>query len=87
MKVLKTYQRTFECIGFVKHTDLSESSAFVSFIDGNLTVLRLETTGETFNLYLEADQKRLAKSDIIEVHFEVPAYVKLRKQADIKKWR
>ena len=82
MKVLKTYQRTYEGMGHVKWTDGTEQPAFVSFIDGKLAILRLDSdkrdeATDEFRLYEPKEQERLRKSDITEIHFQIPAHVKL----------
>ena len=98
MKALKTYNRTFECIGYVQYRVNSEIGqtaddcqlpALISHIDGHLSYLRIGKTKEMvvnnsekekcieYRLYLPEDQQRLADSDIVEIHFDVPTHIKV----------
>lgn len=63
MKALKTYLRTFECIGYVQYPvnegqepHEQQLPAFISYIDGNLAYLRV---GETKEMVVEDSDKCL----------------------------
>jgi len=88
MKAVKKQSRTFETIGYVQYRwneNIEQQPhdhqlpAFLSFVDGHLSVLRIAETEEilfsnpdkclTYHLYEETDRERLAKSDITSIYY------------------
>ena len=96
MKALKRQQRTFESIGYVQYRPHEEHGqtpeeqrlpAIISYVNGKLAYLRVGTDltqpkrCTEYALYDPEDQQRLADSDIIEIHFEIPTHI------DVDPWR